>query len=217
MVRMSRVLLIGLIALATAPALAQGERRLLMVGQDVKPGDQLTTAAGEQKALLAPDGASLTIGPNSEVVLDRFQFDAATKAGEFALTVRRGSLRFGGGSISKANDVVVAAGTSQVRIRGATAAIGVQPEGVEVRMVAGERVSVTAEGATQTLSQPDGVIAVPAGKPPVVRTASTARPDDWAKSFRELDNLSRNTARAVESSQGTRVTPTPGPTPAPGR
>src|SRR5262249_54420025 len=146
MVGLRRALLIGLFALAAAPALGQGERRVLMVGQDVKPGDRLVTRAGEQKSLLAPDGGALAIGPGSEVVLDRFRFDAATRTGEVALTVRRGSLRYGGGTISKTTDVVVAAGASEVRIKAATVAIGVQPTGVEVRLVVGERVSVTAAG-----------------------------------------------------------------------
>lgn len=204
---MSRLLLlVGLLAFAVGPAFAQSERRVLVVGQEVKAGDPIATAVGEQKSLLAPDGASLTVGPSSDVVIDRFQFDAATRTGEIALTIRRGSLRYGGGTISKANEVVVSTGSTQVRIKAATAAIGVQPAGVEVRLVVGERVSVTAEGATQTLSQPDGVIWVPAGSPPVIGQAAAPPSDDWVKSFRELDNLSRATTRAAEPSR-TLMTP----------
>ena len=209
MIRMLRGALVAWVVLAVGSAFAQGERRVLMVGQDVKPGERITTGAGEQKALLSPDGASLTVGPGSEIVLDKFQFDAGTRTGEVALTVRQGSLRYGGGTISKANEVVVAAGASEVRIKGATVAIGVQPMGVEVRLVVGERVTVSAAGASQSLSQPDGVIVVPAGKPPAVRTASAPRPDDWAKQFHELDTMSRATRAVIDSSQNSRVAPPP--------
>jgi hypothetical protein len=205
------VALSGLLVLSGMPAQAQGPKRVLMVGQDVNPGDHVKTAAGEQQALLSPDGASLTVGPGSDVALDTFQYDPATKRGTLALTVLAGSLRVGGGTISKSDDVTVAAGSSQVKIHGATAVIGVRPEGAEIRMLVGERVAVTAEGATQTMAQPDSVITVPAHKPPsppTSRAASQAPATDWAKSFRDLDNLSRTTSRIIESSAPLR-TPAP--------
>jgi hypothetical protein len=193
----------GLLALSCAPASAQGQKQILMVGQDVRPGDHVKTGAGAQQALLSPDGASLTVGPESEVALDKFQYDPSAKRGELALTLLAGSLRFGGGAISKSDDVTVAAGSSQVRIRGATAVIGVGPEGAEVRMVLGERVSVTAEGVTQTMAQADSVVFVPAHKPPsapAARSANQAPPSDFGKTARDLDNLSRTTSRIIESS-----------------
>jgi hypothetical protein len=204
----------GVLVLFGAAAHAQGQPRILMVGQDVRPGDHVKTAAGEQQALLSPDGASLTVGPSSDVAIEKFLYDPAAKRGELALSVLAGSLRFGGGNISKADDVTVAAGASEVRIHGATAVVGVRPEGAEIRMLVGERVAVTAEGVTQTMTQPDSVITVPAHKPPsppVARSASNARPADWAKSFGELDSLSRTTTRIIESSTNTpRAVPTLG-------
>jgi hypothetical protein len=213
MTRHLRGLLIGAIALAALPALGQTPPRVLVLGQDVKPGDHVTTASGAQQALLSPDGASLTVGQNSDVVLDKFQYDPAAKRGELALTVLVGSLRMGGGAIMKADDVTVAAGASTVKIHAANAAVGVRPEGAEIRMVAGERVAVTAEGATQTMTQPDSVITVPTGKPPsapVSRTASNAHPPGWSQSFSDLDNITRTTNRVIESTQqGIRMQPAP--------
>jgi len=208
MTRKLHGLLIGAIALAALPALGQTPPRVLVVGQDVKPGDHVTTGAGVQQALLSPDGGSLTVGQNSDVVLDKFQYDSAAKRGELALTVLVGTLRLGGGAIVKADGVTVAAGSSTVKIHAATAAIGVRPEGAEIRMVAGERVAVTAEGATQTMTQPDSVVTVPANKPPsapAARTASTARPAGWSQSFSDLDNMTRTTNRVIESTQGIRM------------
>ena len=198
-----RLVLLGVIVLLAASAQAQAPKRVLMLGQDVKPGDHVKTGAGEQQALLSPDGASLIIGPDSDVALDALQYDPAAKQGLLALTVGAGSLRFGGGMIAKANDVVVTTGASLVKIHGATAVIGVRPEGAEIRMLIGERVSVTAEGATQTMAQPDSVILVPVGQPPSppsTRSAGTARASDQAKALNDLDNLSRTTNRIIESS-----------------
>jgi len=201
-------LLIGWFALTILPAAAQSPSKVLVVGQDVKPGDHVKTSAGEQQPLLSPDGAALSVGQNSDVVLDKFQYDAAAKRGELALTVLSGTLRFGGGAIAKSDDVTVTAGTSAVRIHAASAAIGVQPEGAEIRMLLGERITVSAEGATQTMSQPDTLVIVPAHRPPsapVARTASNARPADWAKSFQDLDSLNRTTNRLIEGTQGPRI------------
>jgi hypothetical protein len=213
MTRHLRGLLIGLFALAAVPALSQTPPRILVVGKDVKPGDHVTAAAGVQQALLSPDGASLVVGPDSDVVLDKFQYDPAAKSGELALTVLSGSLRVGGGAIMKAEDVTVAAGASVVKVHNATAAIGVRPQGAEIRMPVGERVAVTAEGATQTMTQPDSVIIVPTGKPPSApssRTAGAARPDGWASAFSDLDTMTRTTNRIIEnSSQAPRIQTTP--------
>jgi hypothetical protein len=189
------------VTLAWAPASAQAPKQVLVVGQDVKPGDHVKTAAGQQQPMLSPDGASLTVGPSSDVALDTFQYDPAAKRGELALSVLAGSLKVGGGAIAKSDAVTVAAGASQVKIHGATAVIGVRPAGAEIRMLAGDRVAVTAEGVTQTMAQPDSVIMVPAHKPPsppTARATGGARSTDWAKSFQDLDALSRTINRAVE-------------------
>jgi hypothetical protein len=200
-------LLVGLFVLAVLPAAAQAPK-VLVIGQDVKPGDHVTTGAGEQRPLLSPDGAALSVGQNSDLVLDKFQYDAAAKRGELALTLSSGTLRFVGGSIAKSDDVVVTAGSSVVRIHGASAAIGVRPEGTEIRMLVGERIAVAAEGKTETMSHPDTVITVPAHQPPsapVARTASNARSTDWAKSFQDLDAINRTTSRAIEATQPARI------------
>lgn len=202
-------LLIGLIALAALPALGQTPPRILVIGQDVKPGDHVTTAAGVQQALLSPDGASLTVGQGSDIVLDKFQYDPAVKRGELAVTVLAGSLRFGGGAIARTDDVTVAAGSSVVKIHAANAAIGVSPQGAEIRMVAGERVAVTAAGTTQTMTQPDSVVVVPTNQPPsapVARSASNAHPPGWTPSS-DLDSMTRTTNRIIESTQAPRIQP----------
>ena len=206
------VALSGLLVLSSPSAFAQGPSKVLTVGQDVRPGDHVKTGAGQQQPLLSPDGANLAVGPDSDVVLDKFQYDPAARRGELALTGLVGSLRFGGGTISKSDDVVVTAGSSQVRIRGATAVIGVRPEGAEIRMLLGERVSVTAQGVTQTMAKPESVIMVPANKPPsppTVRSASQNTPADRAKAASDLDNMSRTVNRAVEGAAAAQRNPVP--------
>src|SRR5581483_9251124 len=197
--RSVRGLLVGLMVLTALPAWAQTPPKVLMLGQDVKPGDHVTTAAGEQRALLSPDGASLTLAQNSELVLDKFAYDPAARSGELAVTVASGGLRLGGGMIVRTGELAVVAGASQVKIHAASAAIGVRPEGAEIRMLSGERVAVTALGETQTMTQPDSVITVPAGKPPSAPAARSANasPKDWITTFRDLDSIDRTTQRAV--------------------
>jgi hypothetical protein len=203
-------LLIAGLALAALPALAQAPK-VMTIGKDVKAGDHVTTGAGEQRALLSPDGASLMIGPNSDVGLDKFAYDPAAKRGAMALTVRAGSLRYGGGQIVKSDDVTVAAGSSQVTLHAASAAIAVRPEGAEIRMIAGERVAVSAAGSTQTLTQPDSVVYVPTNQPPSAPMASSsARPPGFGKAS-DLDSMTRNTNRIIENAGSQSRMPAPPP------
>lgn len=201
-------LMIGALALAaTGPGSAQTPPKILSIGQDVKPGDHVKTGAGEQRALLSPDGANLMVGPNADVSLDKFEYDRAAKRGTFALTLAAGTLRFGGGQIVRSDDVTVAAGTSQVTIHAASAAIEVSPQGAEIRMLTGERVAVTAAGGTQTMTQPDSVVYVPANQPPTApaaRSAST-RPAGFGGTASDLDNMTRTTQRIIEGTQAPRV------------
>jgi len=206
--RLVGCLLAGVV-LAGLPALAQAPK-MLSIGQDVKPGDHVTTGAGEQRALLSPDGASLLIGPNSDVALDKFAYDPAAKRGTMALTVRSGSLRYGGGQIVKSGDVTIAAGTGQVTLHAASAAVGVRPEGAEIRMVSGERVAVSAAGATQTMTQPDSVVYVPANQPPSspAARAASARPPGFGQATSDLDTMTR-TNRIIENAGSQSRMPTP--------
>jgi len=78
-----------------------GTQRVLRVGIDMNADEKVTTKADDRAHLVFLDGTSLTIGPDSEVTIDKYVYNPEKKTGEMALKVQRGMLRFVGGVISK--------------------------------------------------------------------------------------------------------------------
>src|SRR5512138_366677 len=71
--------------------------RVLRVGIDVSANERVTTNADDRAHLVFEDGTSLTVAPNSVVVIDKYVFDPERARGEMAVSVTRGALRFVGG------------------------------------------------------------------------------------------------------------------------
>lgn len=71
------------------------------VGLRVQRADVVRTGRDGSVGLTMSDNARLSLGPNSVLSLDRYQFDAATHAGAFDASLRTGSLAVVSGSIAK--------------------------------------------------------------------------------------------------------------------
>ena len=64
---------------------------------------RLVTGANGSAAFVTRDGTVVSVGPNSNVALSRFEFDSTTQNGHFALDMLRGSVRVVTGLIAKLN------------------------------------------------------------------------------------------------------------------
>jgi len=106
-----------------------GVERILRVGIDMSADEKVTTGANDRAHLVFLDGTSLTVGPNSTVLIDKFVFDPQKKNGEMALTVGRGTMRFVGGVISKTSEVRVKTPSASIGIRGGIFTVTVSPTG----------------------------------------------------------------------------------------
>ena len=73
------------------------ETRTLFIGANVFFKERIATSETGQTQLLFLDASSLTVGPNSELVLDEFVYDPETSTGTLALTISKGVFRFIGG------------------------------------------------------------------------------------------------------------------------
>ncbi|MFI5338195.1 MAG: hypothetical protein ACHQ5A_15510, partial [Opitutales bacterium] len=95
-----------------------GVSQTLVVGNEVLYKERIATAGVGQVQLLFVDQSSLTVAPESEVVIDEFVYDPARGAGKLAASVSKGLLRYVGGRISKQTDVTFATPSGVVGIRG---------------------------------------------------------------------------------------------------
>jgi len=92
--------------------------QILKVGQNVIRNERITTQNEGQVQLLFVDGSTLTLGPNSEIVIDEYVYDPKTKTGSMTTTVAAGLLRYVGGKISKTNPVNFNTPSGVITVRG---------------------------------------------------------------------------------------------------
>jgi hypothetical protein len=138
-------------------------RRPLQVGLDVFSRESVVTTAGGQAQMLFQDESALTIGPNSEVVLDEFVYDPTLKTGKIALSATRGVFRLVGGQISKTAPVTLKTPTATIGVRGGIAIVNQQPNGqVAATFLFGQAMTVSAGGETETVTRPGFQVVVPA-------------------------------------------------------
>jgi hypothetical protein len=103
-----------------------GQRRRLVDGGSVYPGDVVETSRGGQTVLVFRDDTRITLGSQSRFRLDNFVYDDKNVGdGRFLASILRGSVRALTGLIAKAN-------TRNVGFSTATATIGIRGTGFDV-------------------------------------------------------------------------------------
>lgn len=75
--------------------------RTLSIGKRIFFNERITTNAGGLVNVLFIDGSSITVGPNSNVVIDKFVYNPRKDTGEMAATLTKGVMRYIGGKLSK--------------------------------------------------------------------------------------------------------------------
>jgi hypothetical protein len=71
------------------------------VGARIQPADVLKTGADGSVGITMSDNSLLSAGPNSVLVLDRYEFDSTTSQGHFDASLQKGSLAVISGRIAK--------------------------------------------------------------------------------------------------------------------
>lgn len=94
-------------------------RSAAVVGGPIMTADRVLTGAKSTAALTLKDGTVLSIGPESSVDLQSFQFDPTTQGGNMLVTLARGTLRVVTGIIAKIQP-------EQVKVTTPTTVIGVR-------------------------------------------------------------------------------------------
>ncbi len=95
--------------------------RVVQLGGKITFLEEIETDDGGQTQVLFIDQSTLTIAPNSFVVVDEFVFDPASVDGDLTLTLERGLVRYVGGAISKDGGVTIETEVATVGIRGGMA------------------------------------------------------------------------------------------------
>ena len=107
-----------------------GPTRVIELGARVIHKERIQTTSGGSVQLIFLDKTTLNVGPNSDLVIDEFIYDPSRGAGQMAVSMTKGVLRFVGGNISHAGNASVKTPAATLGIRGGVAMIKHQPCGV---------------------------------------------------------------------------------------
>jgi hypothetical protein len=93
--------------------------RTLRIGSAVVYNERIDTSGTGVVQVLLVDGSTFTVGPNSDLVIDKFIYDAARGKGELVASFSKGALRFIGGKLSKpVGGIQVKTPAGELTIRG---------------------------------------------------------------------------------------------------
>jgi FecR protein len=120
----------GAVNPATAGTPPGRPTRVIELGARVIHKERIQTTTGGSVQLIFLDKTTLNVGPNSDLVIDEFIYDPSRGAGQMAVSMTKGVLRFVGGNISHAGNASVKTPAATLGIRGGVATIKHQPCGV---------------------------------------------------------------------------------------
>jgi hypothetical protein len=104
----------------------EGELRVLQLQDDVYHNELIETEAESATQLVFLDETTLTVGPDSTVVLDSFIFDPDPSKAAFVMTATKGIFRFASGKLPK-NAYRLHTPAATIGIRGTVLTFSVDP------------------------------------------------------------------------------------------
>jgi len=167
------------VVVKTVTGIFEGDLRMLKLQDDVYHNEAIETEAESATQISFVDDTTLTLGPNSKVVLDKFVYDPDPSKASFVMTATQGVFRFASGKLpKKAYKINTPAAT--IGIRGTVLEIAILPPGaaggeggrtVEILVTSGEAMVLTCHGQAITLG----------GEQPAARISQAAEEDCSAR------------------------------------
>ena len=148
------------VGVGTPPA---GAPRPLTIGQPVVFAERIATEAAGRTQILFRDQSTLTVGPNSSLVIDQFVYDPNAGTGKLAMSATRGVFRFVGGKLSKTdNGVTLDTAAGSLGIRGGIFVARITPNGgLTAVFVYGKEMTVTGRnGAVTRVRRPGYAVSI---------------------------------------------------------
>ncbi len=104
----------------------------LTVGAHVVHKERIHTTPTGSVQLLFLDKSTLSIAPNTDILIDEFVYDPNSGNGHMLVTLTEGTLRFVGGILSHEGNASIATPAAAIGIRGATGTIHNDNHGTQV-------------------------------------------------------------------------------------
>ena len=132
--------------------------RNLDTGVEVYFQEVVSTDANGRAQLLFQDGTALTLGPNSDLVIDEFAYDPATGQGKMTIDMARGVFRLVGGKLSKNKPITFNTPSANVEIRGGMFTGAVTESKTDMVLLFGELKMTLPSGQVSRTTVPGTII-----------------------------------------------------------
>ncbi|MGC2857435.1 FecR domain-containing protein [Novispirillum sp. DQ9] len=126
----------------------------VVLGDAVRAGEEFRTGPDGIIHILFLDQSSITLGPDSSLVLDTFTHDEATRSGKIVMTLHEGSVRIVGGANSKGNATEIRTPDSTVGILGGISIVETRGQQTNATFLFGQQMRVSNGTGTQTVTRP---------------------------------------------------------------
>jgi FecR protein len=126
-----------------------GSTRTLTIGAHVLHQERINTSPAGSVQLLFLDHSSLSLAPNTSIVIDDFVYDPNSGNGHMLATLTHGALRYVGGALSHEGETTIKTANAAIGIRGGTDTITQGPNGTTVTNHHG---TVTISNNVQTIT-----------------------------------------------------------------
>jgi hypothetical protein len=110
-----------------------GSTTALTIGARVLHNERIHTSSTGSVQLLFLDKSTLSIAPNTSLVIDEFVYDPASNSGHMLSKLTQGTLQYIGGQLSHQGAVTVQTPAAVIGIRGGIGITSVGPSGTQHR------------------------------------------------------------------------------------
>jgi len=109
-----------------------GSTTTLTVGAHVLHKERIHTSTTGSLQLLFLDKSTLSIAPNTSLVIDEFVYDPASNSGHMLTKLTQGTLQYIGGQLSHQGAVTITTPAATIGIRGAIGTLSYSPAGLQI-------------------------------------------------------------------------------------
>jgi hypothetical protein len=138
----------------TVTGIADEKERELVWRDDIYHNEKIVTGVESATKLIFLDQATLTLGPNSEIVLDRFVYNPNKSKGSFIMTATSGAFRFASGKMAK-KSYKIHTPAATIGIRGTEFTVDVSPVDPN-NQLSGVKVTIKLESGEADLTNCNG-------------------------------------------------------------
>jgi hypothetical protein len=95
----------------------------LVVGAHIVHKERVHTTPAGTAQLLFTDKSSMSIAPNTDIVIDEYVYDPNANNGHMLVSLTKGALRFVGGQLSHQGEATITTSAANIGIRGGTVTV----------------------------------------------------------------------------------------------